>query len=164
VTHLALSHNHWDHTANANPFADALWLVPAAEREAMFAAEPPGGTRPATYAELADGQVLIVNEDEHDVFGDGSVVLMRTSGHTPGHMVLYVDLASFGGVVLSGDLYHYPEERSLDRLPIFDFDQDGTANSRMVVEALIARTGAQLWIGHDLIHHRQLQLAPAYYD
>jgi glyoxylase-like metal-dependent hydrolase (beta-lactamase superfamily II) len=164
VTHLALSHYHWDHTANANNFADALWLVPAAERDAMFAAEPPGGTRPATYAALAAGQVLIVSEDEHDVFGDGSVVLMQTAGHTPGHMVLYVELANLGRIVLSGDLFHYPEERSLDRLPLFDFDQDRTAGSRLAVEALIARTGAQLWIGHDLVHHRQLQLAPAYYD
>jgi N-acyl homoserine lactone hydrolase len=49
VTHLVLSHYHWDHTANANMFPEALWLVTEAERSRMFAAEPPGGTRGATY-------------------------------------------------------------------------------------------------------------------
>lgn len=164
VTHLALSHYHWDHTANANTFVDALWLVTAIERERMFAAEPPGGTRGQTYSALEQARTSIVEDDEYDVFGDGSVMLYRTPGHTEGHLVLYVALAETGGVVLSGDLYHYPEERSLNRLPTFDISEAATAASRAQVEALLSRTGAELWIQHDLVHHRTLELAPRYYD
>jgi glyoxylase-like metal-dependent hydrolase (beta-lactamase superfamily II) len=164
VTHLALSHYHWDHTANANLFSDALWIVTAVERGRMFAADPPGGTRGATYSALASSRNVIVNGPEYDVFGDGSVKLMQTPGHTEGHMILYVKLAKTGDIVLSGDLYHYPAERRLKRVPSFDVSEAQTAASRAAVEELLARTGAELWIQHDLVHHRQLELAPAYYD
>jgi len=164
VTHLALSHYHWDHTADANTFAHALWLVTETEREKMFSAEPPGGTRPGTYEALEGASVLILDEEEHDVFGDGTVVIRQAPGHTEGHLVLYVKLARTGGIVLSGDLYHYPQERTLNRLPTFDVSEAQTAASREDVEELISSTGAELWIQHDLVHHRRLRLAPAYYE
>jgi N-acyl homoserine lactone hydrolase len=107
---------------------------------------------------------MIISDDEYDVFGDGTVVLKQTPGHTEGHLVLYVQLAGTGGVVLSGDLYHYPEERTLNRLPTFDISEAQTAASRAEVEELLSRTGADLWIQHDLVHHRELRLAPEYYD
>lgn len=164
VTHLALSHYHWDHTADANAFAEARWLVSQAERERMFSADPPGGARPGTYASLETGRTQILTSDEHDVFGDGSVVIKRAPGHTEGHQVLYVRLARTGAVVLSGDLYHYAEERTLARLPVSEVSEEQTAASRADVEAFLARTGAELWIQHDLVHHRTLRLAPEYYD
>jgi hypothetical protein len=79
-------------------------------------------------------------------------------------MALYVKLARTGGVVLTGDLYHYPEERSLNRLPTFEVDERATAESRKELEAFLSRTGAALWIQHDLVGHRQLKKAPEYYD
>jgi glyoxylase-like metal-dependent hydrolase (beta-lactamase superfamily II) len=164
VTHLAFSHYHWDHTANGNDFAHAKWLVRAVEREKMFAAEPPGGTRPQTYQALRNVEPVTVTAEEHDVFGDGSVLLLYTPGHSEGHMALYVKLARTGGVVLTGDLYHYPEERSLNRLPTFEVDEQSTAESRQELEAFLRRTGAALWIQHDLVAHRQLKKAPEFYD
>ena len=89
VTHVALSHYHWDHTANANAFAGATWLVPKAERDEMFAAKPFGNVRPDTYNALKGSRTVIVTADEHDVFGDGRVIIKRAPGHTPGHQVLY---------------------------------------------------------------------------
>lgn len=163
VTHLALSHYHWDHTANAAAFAHAQWLVRPAERAEMFGT-PRGSARPATYAPLAEAPTVLIDRDEYDVFGDGKVILVSASGHTPGHQVLYVDLDNTGGVVLSGDLYHYPEERSLGRLPVFEFDREATARSRAAIEAFLASHDANLWIGHDLIAHRALRKAPEYYD
>jgi len=134
------------------------------EREEMFSTEPPGGTRPTTYEALEGARVLIPQEGEHDVFGDGTVVIHQAPGHTEGHLVLYVKLARTGGIVLSGDLFHYPQERSLNRLPTFDVSEARTAASREEVEELLSSTGAELWIQHDLVHHRQLRLAPAYYE
>ena len=164
VTHLALSHYHWDHTANANPFAHATWLVRQADRDAMFAAEPPGAARPATYAALKNSRSVTVTADEHDVFGDGTVILKHAPGHSEGHQVLFVKLAHTGGVVISGDLYHYPEERTLGRLPTTEVSEEQTAASRLKVEKFLAERGAQLWIQHDLIGHRKLRKAPEYYD
>jgi glyoxylase-like metal-dependent hydrolase (beta-lactamase superfamily II) len=164
VTHLALSHLHWDHTADANAFAHATWLVRQIERDAMFAAEPPGGARPQTYAELAKSRTVIVTEEEHDVFGDGTVVIKHAPGHTQGHQALYVKLAQTGPVLLSGDLYHYPQERTLNRLPTFEFSEEQTRVARQDVEEFLARTGAALWIQHELAAHRRLKKAPEFYE
>jgi N-acyl homoserine lactone hydrolase len=164
VTHLALSHYHWDHTANANAFAAATWLVPPAERQAMFAEKPAGTVRPATYARLQTSKVVSVTAAEHDVFGDGSVILKSAPGHTPGHQVLFVKLPKTGPLVLSGDLYHYPQERTMNRYPTFEFSEEQTRAARGELDAFLKRTGAQLWIQHDLTAHAKLKKAPQFYD
>ena len=164
VTHLALSHYHWDHTANANAFARATWLVRQVERDAMFADKPLGTATPMTYAALKTSKTIIETADEHDVFGDGTVILKSAPGHTPGHQVLYARLAKTGGVVLSGDLYHYPQERTMNRLPTFEFNEEQTRGARKAVEEFLARTKAQLWIQHDFNAHAKLKKAPEYYQ
>jgi N-acyl homoserine lactone hydrolase len=164
ITHLAFSHYHYDHTANANFFAGATWLVRQVERDAMFADKPPGVTRPSSYAALKNSKTIILSSDEHDVFGDGSVIMKLAAGHTPGHQVLYVKLPKTGGVVLSGDLYHFPEARALKRVATFDFDQAQTPVSREAIEAFLAKTGAQLWIQHDQVGNARLKKAPEYYE
>jgi len=164
ITYLALSHYHWDHVANANEFATATWLVRQSERDGLFAQPAAGPPQPSTYAYLQNSKTTIVTTEEHDIFGDGTVVIKSSPRHTPGHQVLYVKLAKTGGVVLSGDLYHYPEERTLNRLPVADFDQEQTHRSREALEVFLKQTGAQLWIQHDLVAHATLKRAPDYYD
>ncbi len=115
INYLALSHYHYDHTANANAFASATWLVRQVERDAMFGGKISGSLQPSTFSALQKSKTIILKNDEYDVFGDGSVIIKSAPGHTQGHQVLYVKLAKTGGVVLSGDLYHYPAERTLDR-------------------------------------------------
>ena len=164
ITHFALSHYHWDHTANANLFAHAEWLVPKLERDAMLGADPPGGTRPETYSALKNARTTVLGDGEHDVFGDGTVVIRPARGHTAGHSVLYVKLARTGGVVLSGDLYHYPAERTLNRLPTSEVSEAGTQAARDELDQFMRRTSSALWIQHDLAAHRKLKKAPEYYD
>jgi glyoxylase-like metal-dependent hydrolase (beta-lactamase superfamily II) len=164
ITHLALSHYHWDHTANANAFAGATWLVRQVERDAMFAAQPPGVTEPSSYAALKNSKTVIIESNEHDVFGDGTVVIKLAPGHTPGHQILYVKLPKTGPVVLSGDLYHFPEARALKRVATFDFNQEQTPATRETIEAFLTSTGAQLWIQHDYIGNSRLKKSPEYYD
>jgi N-acyl homoserine lactone hydrolase len=163
ITHLAFSHYHWDHTANANAFARAKWFVRGVERGAMFG-DKPVNARPSTYAALRDAETVIINEDEYDVFGDGMVVLKAAPGHTPGHQVLYIKLPQTGGVVLAGDLYHFPESRTLKRITTFEFDPQQTPRSREVIEAFLQTTGAQLWIQHDYIGNSRLKKSPEYYE
>ena len=76
ITYIALSHYHYDHTANANAFSAATWLVRQEERDAMFAEKPPGVTQPSTYAALRNSKTLIIKSADHDVFDDGTVVMM----------------------------------------------------------------------------------------
>jgi N-acyl homoserine lactone hydrolase len=166
ITYLALSHCHWDHTANANEFARATWLVRQEERDAMFA-QPTTFARcltPQTFNALKNSKTVILKRDEYDVFADGSVIIKSAPGHTPGHQVLFLKLPKTGPVLLSGDLYHYPEERAQHRVPKTDFNRDQTAASRVTIEAFLKKTGAQLWIQHDLTANAKLKKAPAFYD
>jgi N-acyl homoserine lactone hydrolase len=164
ITNLALSHYHYDHTANANAFATATWLVRQVERDAMFADKPPATTQPSAYSALRQSKAVIISTDDYDVFGDATVIIKFAPGHTPGHQVLYVKLAKTGGVVLSGDLYHYPEERALGRVPTIDFNQEQTRASRATIETFLKQSGAQLWIQHDFAGNAKLKKSPGYYD
>ena len=164
ITYLALSHYHWDHTANANQFVKSTWLARKIERDAMLPETAPEPPQPSTFADLKNGKTVVIQEDDYDVFGDGTVVLKLAKGHTPGHQVLYVKLAKTGGVLLSGDLYHYPEERTLNRLPTFEFNVDQTRESRAAIEAFLKKTGAQLWIQHDFTAMAKIKKAPAFYE
>lgn len=164
VTYFALSHYHSDHTANANAFAGATWIVQQAEHDYMFQENPQGIIQPATYSALRDARTRILANEELDVFGDGTVRIVAAPGHTPGHQVLLVRLPKRGPVLLAGDLYHYPEERHSERVPTFEFDAEQSRASRARVEALLAETGAELWIEHDIATHAALPRAPNYVE
>jgi glyoxylase-like metal-dependent hydrolase (beta-lactamase superfamily II) len=164
VTYFVLSHYHSDHTANANEFAGATWIVQKAERDFMFSDTPQGIIQPPTYAALRNSKTKILDNEDLDVFGDGSVVVMATPGHTQGHQVVAVKLAKRGTVVLGGDLYHYPEERTTGRTPTFELDAEQSKASRARVEQYLKDTGATLWIEHDVATHAALPKAPQYVD
>ncbi len=164
IKFLAMSHYHGDHVANANAFAGSIWLVRKVERDRMFSSEPIPRSDPANYSALKNSQTVIIDQDEYDVFGDRTVIIKSAPGHTPGHQVLFLKLAKTGPVVLSGDLYHYPEERTLNRLPVAEFNKDQTAASRAALEVFLKKTGAQLWIQHDFLGNAKLKKAPEYYE
>ena len=162
ITYLALSHLHYDHAGNANDFAAATWLVQRPEHEAAFG-DAQGFFDRALYGELEISETMLLDGD-HDVFGDGTVVIKSAPGHTPGHQVLFVDLAETGPLVLSGDLYHFPENRTLKRVPTFNFDEAQTLASMDAVEDFLFESGATLWIEHDFVANALLDKSPAYYE
>ena len=164
ITYLAHSHYHSDHIANSNEFAGSTWLVRKAERDAMFAAKPPALVDPKDYSELKNSKTIILTKDEYDVFGDGKVIIKSAPGHTPGHQVLILKLAKTGPVMLAGDLYHYPEERKLNRVPTFEYNKEQSLASRAMIEDYCKKTGTQLWIEHDYAHNSKLKKSPQYYD
>ncbi len=164
VTYLSMSHYHGDHVANANLFARATWLVRKVERDRMFSGDPIPRSPGENYSELKNSRTVLIEKDDFDVFGDGTVVIKSTPGHTPGHNVLFLKLKKTGPVVLSGDLYHYPEERTLNRLPVAEFNKDQTAASRAALEVFLKKTGSQLWIEHDIVGNRKLKKAPEFYE
>jgi glyoxylase-like metal-dependent hydrolase (beta-lactamase superfamily II) len=130
----------------------------------MFSETPIPRSDPANYSTLQSSKTVLIDKDEWDVFRDGTVIIKSTPGHTPGHNVLFLKLKNTGPVVLSGDLYHYPEERTLNRLPVADFNKEQTAASRAELETFLKKTGAQLWIEHDIVANAKLKKAPAFYD
>lgn len=162
--YAAYSHMHFDHVGVANEVNGATLIIQKKEYDAAFADEVTvPGFDPTLYNNLKDaGRILI--EGDHDVFGDGLVRIISAPGHTPGHQILFIDLANSGPVVLSGDLYHFAISRQDRRVPKFNVDRDLTLASMDFVEALVEETGAKFWIEHELAFFEQLNKAPAYYD
>lgn len=164
IDYFAMSHLHSDHNGNANAFAGSKWIVQQADRDAMFSDQIGSIMVPANYAALQHADTILLQDGDFDVFGDGSVVILSTPGHTPGHQVLLVQLDNYGPVLLAGDLYHYPEEITTGRTPTFEFDPALSAISREKVQIILEATGAQMWIGHDKATHAKLNFAPAFYE
>jgi N-acyl homoserine lactone hydrolase len=161
ITYLALSHSHFDHVGNANDFAGSIWLAQKAEYDQMFGAH---ATQQETsdFASLAHARTRMIDGD-HDVFGDGTVVLKFAPGHTPGHQCLYVQLSKTGGVLVAGDLYHYAEERTLHRMPTREQTTE-TPASRAMIERFVAEKRAQLWIGHSTSFFKDAIKSPGWYE
>jgi N-acyl homoserine lactone hydrolase len=164
ITFVAMSHYHADHTGNANAFAGSTWIVQQAEYDMMFSDKQVDIRSPETYKDLKDAKRVTLNNEDHDVFGDGTVIIKTAPGHTPGHQMLFLRLAHFGPLLLAGDLYHLPEEKTLDRVPTFDFDAAMTRATRRKVDAFLAETGTKMWIQHDPPTYASLKKAPQFYD
>jgi len=164
IMYLALSHYHVDHAANANMFKGSTWLVRKAERDAMFDGKPLPATNTKNFSELRNTKAIILDKDEYDVFGDGTVVIKAAVGHTPGHQVLILKLAKTGTVMLAGDLYHFPEERFSDKTPSFEFNREQTLESRKMIEAYVQQRNVPSWIEHDFVAYSTRKKSPGYYE
>lgn len=151
LTYVSLSHSHFDHVGQIDQVQGATWLVNQKEYDAMF---PPDGapladpTLAATYALFQPMERQIIGA-EHDVFGDGSVVIFQTGGHTPGHAALQLKMPESGPVLLTGDLYHRTESRALGRVPRFNYNEADTVSAFAAFEARAASLGAKVIIQHE---------------
>src|SRR5271170_3926667 len=140
IKYIAFSHYHIDHTANANMFAASTWLVAQPERDIMFSDNPAPVRTEKNFAALKDSKTIIVPSDkDYDVFGDGTVIIKPTPGHTPGHQVLFLKLPKTGPVLVAGDLYHYNEERNTDHVPSFEYNKEQSLASRRSEERRVGK-------------------------
>jgi N-acyl homoserine lactone hydrolase len=101
---------------------------------------------------------------DHDVFGDGSVTIIATPGHTAGHQSLLVKLPKTGAVLLSGDAVHFTDNWDNRRVPSINFSQEQTIASMQKMADVIARERAQIWINHDKAQRDGQRLSPDFYE
>ena len=148
VNLMAFSHMHPDHTGNAKLFSHAKILIQKKEFEAALGPKAIDFSfNPETYPK--DRKRYQIIADDHDVFGDGSVKIISTPGHTPGHQSLVVNLKERGTVLISGDLYHFNKNRQFKRVPAFNFNKEQTLSSMKKFESLVTKLKAEVWISHD---------------
>ena len=150
IEYVSVSHSHFDHIGNAGLFAASTWIVDADERAYAFR---PGARADAksfaAYSALETSKTVLIEGDAiHDVFGDGSVTIHQTPGHTPGHTVLLVRLRKAGPVLLTGDMWHIAESRAARRVPRFNVDRAMSLRSMDKVEALAKATKARVILEH----------------
>jgi glyoxylase-like metal-dependent hydrolase (beta-lactamase superfamily II) len=163
VNFVAFSHFHFDHLGNANLFGAATWIVNPKEVHWAEQTPPPFGVDPQTFTVLKNATTKPIDGD-HDVFGDGTVKILRAPGHTPGHQVLVLKLAKTGTVILSGDLWHTRDNRTHHRLPTFNDNRADTLASMDRVDAIAKRTKARVIVQHDAADFATLPKLPAYLD
>jgi glyoxylase-like metal-dependent hydrolase (beta-lactamase superfamily II) len=156
IKYVAVSHTHGDHVGNVDMFPTSTLLIQKPEFEWAFAEgkKPPfKGDRPV--------QKL---EGDHDVFGDGSVIILATPGHTPGHQSLLVNLPKTGWLVLSGDAAHFKDNWDNRRVASMNTSAEQTqASYKKIADVLNAKKG-ELWINHDLPQSQSQKHSPQFYD
>ncbi|MGZ5881142.1 MAG: N-acyl homoserine lactonase family protein [Xanthobacteraceae bacterium] len=154
IKYVAVSHTHPDHVGNVTLFPQAMLLVQKAEYDWPSPVGP--RFKPDHPVTKLDG--------DHDVFGDGSVTIISTPGHTPGHQSLLVKLPKTGAVLLSGDAVHFKDNWENRRVPETNDSQDKSAASMRRMADVMAKEKAQLWINHDKAQRDGQKLSPEFYE
>jgi N-acyl homoserine lactone hydrolase len=152
---IAVSHTHGDHIGNVEMFPIAMLYVQKAEYEWPGADKQPRFKPEHPVTEL---------EGDRDVFGDGSLTILSTPGHTPGHQSLLVKLPKTGAIVLSGDAVHFKSNWENRGVPVNNFSKDQTLASMQKISETLASEKAQLWINHDKAQRDSLKMSPEFYD
>lgn len=155
IRSMAVSHSHADHTGNVEMFPTAMLYVQKAEYE-----WPGAGGKPRFKPE----HPVTLIEGDRDVFGDGSLTILATPGHTPGHQSLLVKLPKTGAVLLSGDAVHFKSNWENRRVPTMNTSKDQTLASMEKISGILARNKAQLWINHDKAQRDGQKMAPEFYE
>jgi glyoxylase-like metal-dependent hydrolase (beta-lactamase superfamily II) len=153
---MAVSHSHPDHAGNVEMFPDTLMLVQRVEYEWAGSRQDTVGFNKKHPVKLVDG--------DYDIFGDGSLVLLSTPGHTPGHQSLLVRLPKTGPVILSGDFVHFQTSFEHRYVPGNNWSKEASLQSMDKIAAILAKEHAQLWINHDQAQSDDQKKLPAYYE
>ena len=153
-TYFSMSHSHFDHTGHANYMKDAIWIVQ--EKEYNSVADSTKIKDPA-LKELNLKTVKKINGD-FDVFEDGSVIIKSMPGHTIGHQALYVEVSGLEKpVLLTGDLYHFEENRKNRIVPSFNHNVKQTLESMDKFEAFAKEKNAEVIIQHSPKSFKKLE-------
>ena len=155
VNYVALSHSHGDHVGNLKLFPQSTLVVQKAEWEW----KPPVGV-PLHQS----GMKAITPDGDHDLFGDGSVTLIATHGHSPGHQNMLVRLPKTGAIMFTGDSVHTKANWDGGRVPQRNFNVPQSLEALERMRAVLKEAKAVLWIGHEPSEVPLRRYSPAYYD
>ena len=163
IKYVGISHYHADHTGQVDSFPKAILLIGAKEWDAITSPKPPEGAnfKPFEGWIKGDNKVEPVPFDK-DVFGDGSVIMLRTPGHTPGHSSLLVKLAQMGPVIITGDAVHFRENYDSDGVPWFNYDRAQSVASIERLKKMASNLKATVIIQHDARDIEKLPVLPAF--
>jgi N-acyl homoserine lactone hydrolase len=155
VRYVVLSHVHPDHAGNVDEFPAATLIMQKVEWDYALTL-PQKPFEPEHKIEPVEG--------DKDLFGDGSLIILSTPGHTPGHQSLLVHLAKTGYVVLSGDVVHFQSNWDSRRVPGFNYDKAQSSVSMEKIARVLAEKQAQLWINHDKPSSDARRHSPEFYE
>lgn len=161
IEYISVSHWHPDHSGNAGLFAASTWVVHKDERAFMFSEAMKEAS--GDYAALENAKIIQFTQ-EYDLFGDTSVVIVPTPGHTVGHSILQLTLENAGTLLFSGDLFTHAEGRKMGVIPVFNLDKEQTIKSMALFEKLVKQHDARVIIEHEKADFDALPKFPKYLD
>jgi N-acyl homoserine lactone hydrolase len=160
IKYVGISHYHADHTGQVASFPKSTVLIGAKEWDAITAPKPATGVNFKPFESWIKGESKVEPLDlDKDVFGDGSVIVLRAPGHTPGHQALLVKLPQTGAVILSGDAMHFRENYDAFGVPAFNYDRAQTVASMERIKKIADNLKAKVIIQHDA---RDIEKLPAF--
>lgn len=163
IRFVAISHLHQDHTGNIPLFPKATFLVARSELAWARGRPTPFGVDAEAIAPLARAKVEASDEDR-DVFGDGSVRILKAPGHTPGSRMLLVRLPKTGPVLISGDLFHTRENFEKGLVPAVNLSRADTVASAQRFNRLAANLHARVVIQHAPEDFASMPAFPRFLD
>ena len=168
VSYVLFSHLHLDHTGAAGRFPNAIHIVQRAEYEYAFTPDwfAAGGyirqdfDRPGLRWHFLEGPLT----DYYDLFGDGTVKMIFTPGHAPGHQSFLITLPKTGSIILTIDAAYTMDHWEEKALPGFLASTVDTVRSVRKLHQVARQTGAMVVTGHDTDAWPKFKKAPEYYD
>jgi N-acyl homoserine lactone hydrolase len=168
ITYVAISHTHGDHIGNVVLFPNSTVLMQRIEYTWISSPDGPNDNvnqlKALARKLMGTPKQLKLLDGDTDVFGDGSVTLIATPGHTPGHQSLLVHLKNSGFIILSGDVVHSEDNFARNIVPSLNTDKAASIASMARVRQMMATYQAKLFINHDKAQTDTLKLLPAFYD
>ncbi len=167
VKYVILSHLHLDHAGCVGHFPNARYVV---QRDELHYAYVPDPFMKLAYIRKdfdKDVDWLILEgwqNDRFDLFGDGSIVLYFTPGHTPGHQSVLVNLPKSGPMFFAADSCYTLANLNDSILPGLSWNNGETIKSVQRMRHLQDAMGATIVTGHDPEAWQQYRQAPAFYE
>lgn len=163
INFVSFSHMHADHSGNADLFKNSTWILQQKEFDYATRSPAPIGIDPKNFSTMNEAKKVMI-DGEYDVFGDGTIKLFATPGHTPGHQSLIVHLKKAGNIIFAGDLYHFTASKLYKRVPIFNSSRAETLASMDRISKLAKSKKAKVVIQHEKESEVKFPVFPQYLD
>ena len=162
VKFVAISHYHGDHVGQVGTLPQATLLIGKGDWDALNDPKSAAATSAANFAPWTkNGSKVEPLAGDKDVFGDGTVVVLNTPGHTPGHHSLLVRLKEMGNVLITGDVAHFAENLESNGVPTFNTDRAASLASMDRFKQIAKNLKATIIIQHDQRDVAKLPAFPA---
>lgn len=175
IKYVVVSHMHLDHGGNISKFPNSTIVVQRSEvQNAFWPAEGTGGPYVlgdflplrAPNNNYPNAQKMIQLDGDLDLFGDGTLMVKRWVGHTPGSQMMTVKLKNTGLIVLTGDNVYFREnlEKSIAPNLVLAYDPAGIYRAYEWIRMTMATQKADFFTAHDPDAFKAMKKPPAYYD
>lgn len=176
IKYVIVSHMHLDHGGNVGKFPNSTLVIQNSEiAYAFFPDEPfaagfiPGDVnvlRSGLGAAAPNAMPMLRLDGDLDLFGDGSLVVKRSVGHTAGSQMLVVRLPNTGTVILTGDAVYFRENLTNSIPPnlVLAYDPAGIMKGYQWIRFMMASENANFFTAHDPEAWKTMKHAPEFYD